>query len=105
MPNYRVHLFGGFVAYVVLFSCVARLLHPSFLTACEWLLFTLAGALFPDIDIKSKGQKYFYHFIFLLFIVLAIKKRYTMITFCSFIILIPLLVRHRGFFHSPRFVI
>lgn len=105
MPNYKGHLCGGLIVFGVALCCVWRVLNPSLLTVCEWLLFTLAGALFPDVDIKSKGQKYFYHLIFLFFIVLVLKERYQMLGCCSFIIITPMLVRHRGVFHSPRFVI
>ncbi len=105
MPNYKVHLCGGLIVYgIILFMC-AGLLHPSFITACEWLLFTLAGALFPDIDIKSKGQKYFYYVIFILLLILAINKQLATIACCSFIIITPMLVRHRGIFHRSWFII
>ena len=105
MPNYKGHLVGGIVVYGVLLCAVSSMLKPTMLTALEWLLFTLGGALFPDIDIKSKGQKYFYYGIFLFFIVLAARQRFEMLSCCSFIIMSPMLVRHRGIFHSPRFVI
>lgn len=105
MPNYKGHLIGGIVTYALFFYLVAYAWEPSHLIAGEWLFFTLAGALFPDIDVKSKGQKYFYHFAFLFFILLAVRGQFHMLTCCSFIIITPMLVRHRGIFHSPRFVI
>jgi len=69
MPGYKGHLVGGTVAYGLLFFGLVGVVvkQPSMLTAGEWLLFALAGSLFPDIDIKSKGQKYFYYVIFLFF--------------------------------------
>jgi hypothetical protein len=105
MPNYKGHVLGGMVVYGVLFCAVASILHPSFITACEWLLFTLAGALFPDIDIKSKGQKYFYYLIFVLLAVLAVHQQFATIACCSFIVITPMLVRHRGIFHRSWFII
>jgi hypothetical protein len=105
MPNYKGHVLGGIVVYGVIFCTVASMLHPSFITAFEWLLFTLAGALFPDIDIKSKGQKYFYHLVLMLLIVLAVHRQFTTITCCSFIVITPMLVRHRGIFHRSWFII
>lgn len=105
MPNYKGHLCGGFIVYgFILFMC-AGMLRPSFITGCEWLLFTLAGSLFPDIDIKSKGQKYFYYVIFILLLILAINKQLATIACCSFIIITPMLVRHRGIFHQGWFII
>lgn len=105
MPNYKGHLAGGLIVYLLLFFGLFMAQKPSMLIAIEWLAFTLAGALFPDIDIKSKGQKYFYYVVFLFFIVLAVCQRFEMVTCCSFLILSPMLVRHRGIFHHPLFVI
>jgi hypothetical protein len=105
VPNYKGHLYGGIVAYALLLSILYASYHPSMTTALEWLLATLAGALFPDIDTKSKGQKYFYSLIFVLFILLALRQRFEIIAACSFIILSPLLVHHRGIFHHPLFLI
>src|SRR5204862_7628496 len=76
-----------------------------FARAGEWLFFTLAGSLFPDIDTKSKGQKYFYCAVLLFFIFLTVRKQFEMVTCCSFMIMTPLLVRHRGIFHNPLLVI
>lgn len=105
MPNYKGHLAGGFIVYLLLLCGLFIARMPSLLTAIEWLFFTLAGALFPDIDIKSKGQKYFYHVALFAFIVLAAQQRFEIITCCSFLVLSPMLVRHRGIFHHPLFVI
>ncbi|MGC2310143.1 MAG: hypothetical protein WA432_00805 [Candidatus Babeliaceae bacterium] len=58
MPSYKGHLLGGLVVYSIALLFMATTL--SWLTKGEWLLCTLFGALFPDIDIKSKGQKLFY---------------------------------------------
>ncbi len=105
MPNYKGHLVGGIIAYGVLFFAVFAAQKPSLLIAGEWLLFTLAGALFPDIDIKSKGQKYFYYVVLLFFIIIAARQQFKTLACCSFIIISPMLVRHRGIFHNPLFVI
>jgi membrane-bound metal-dependent hydrolase YbcI (DUF457 family) len=105
MPNYKGHLVGGFAAYALFLFFFIGIAKPSLFVAGEWLIFTLAGALFPDIDIKSKGQKYFYFSVFLFFIVLASYQHFEMVTCCSFIAMVPMLVRHRGVFHSPLFVI
>ena len=104
MPNYKGHLVGGFLAYVlVLFAYIGYM--PSLVTGCEWLLFALAGALFPDIDIKSKGQKYFYYVVFILFAFLASKGHFQTLTCFSFVAIAPMLTRHRGVFHSTWFVV
>lgn len=104
MPNYKGHLVGGFFAYCLVFIFILRCT-PSLATACEWLLFTLAGALFPDVDIKSKGQKYFYYVVFGIFMFLAFTKRFIHLSLLSFIAITPMLVKHRGIFHDVWFVI
>lgn len=105
MPNYKGHLIGGLAVYgLILFFCIG-FMKFSIIKAIEWLICTLAGSLFPDIDTKSKVQKYFYILAFLFFIFLAIQKQFKMATCCSFILMIPLLVNHRGIFHHPLLVI
>ncbi len=79
--------------------------HPSALTMLEWLLFTIAGSLFPDVDIKSRGQKYFYQIMLVLFVVLALNNHYRQLAVISILSLIPLLVKHRGIFHKLWFMI
>lgn len=107
MPGYKGHLVGGTVAFGLFLFMLASVLiiHPSALTLGEWLAFTLAGALFPDIDVKSKGQKYFYYVVFLAFAALAVQQRFEMLTCFSFVAITPMLAKHRGIFHNPLFVI
>ena len=65
MSNYRGHLIGACIVYSVIIF-VLSFHTKSFITLTEWLLCTLLGSLFPDIDTKSKGQKLFYRFTFLI---------------------------------------
>ncbi len=107
MSGYKGHLAGGLVAYGLVLSAaqVLQMLNPSPLTAAEWLGFTLAGALFPDIDIKSKGQKYFYSVLFILFIILIGTHHIELVAILGLLAVIPMMVRHRGIFHRTWFVI
>lgn len=103
MPGYKGHLAGGLITY----ACGLFLLssfNPSFATMSEWLLCVLAGSLFPDVDIKSKGQKLLYRFLFILFFFLVITQRYQMLIFISILAVVPMIVRHRGLFHKLWFV-
>jgi len=104
MPNYKGHLCGGLVAYLCVMLAMVTI-KPSMLTACEWLCFTLAGALFPDVDVKSKGQKYFYYFIFAVFVMLMCQGKHYYVSCLSIIAITPMLVRHRGVFHQIWFLI
>jgi len=105
MPNCRKHLIGGVGAGVVLLIVLQRLQPISLLGLGEGLICALAGSLFPDIDIKSKGQKYFYCVILLVMIVLIIKHQFSLLATCSVMAVVPMLVRHRGIFHRLWFVI
>jgi membrane-bound metal-dependent hydrolase YbcI (DUF457 family) len=103
MPNYRGHLVGGTVAYLAICSALKQYDIPK-TVAIEWYLFTLIGALFPDIDTKSKGQKLFYRGIFLCSLLLFVQQQFRALSFLCFIALFPLLIRHRGITHSVIFI-
>ena len=105
MPNYQTHLSGGAIAFAITLVGVVPYAHPSVLTASEWLLFALAGSLFPDIDIKSKGQKYFYWMILILLLILTYTQRFIPLAIISIMSTIPLISKHRGLFHRAWFVI
>lgn len=105
MSNYKGHLAGGFIAYTVTIGILLAYCQPTFFTAVEWLLFTLAGALFPDIDIKSKGQKLFYWILLIIFVFLMLRKHFEILAVLSIVAITPLLVKHRGVFHRLWFVV
>lgn len=105
MPGYRGHLLGGVVVFFFALLGILLWCNPTTTTALEWLGFTLCGALFPDIDIKSKGQKLFYWLLAGLFILLISMNHLQMVAVLSVIALVPMLVRHRGMFHRPWFII
>lgn len=105
MPGYKGHLIGGalaaFVLIFVLASCYVvpvPLLFVGF--GCA-----LLGALFPDIDIKSKGQKLFFRFLFFVALIFALKAHETALAVIGVVMIIPLIVRHRGLTHQWWFVI
>jgi hypothetical protein len=104
MPGYKGHLLGGLITYLLIMLVFVSV-KPSFITACEWLFFTLAGSLFPDIDVKSKGQKYFYYVVLVCFIWLMYLGSYHMVSCLSCIAITPMLVRHRGIFHKSWFLV
>lgn len=104
MPNYKGHLTGGCIVFIVavLFFIGHKI---SFFTGLEWFAFTLLGSLFPDIDTKSKGQKIFYKILFVMALYLIIKKRFLALAMISLLSFIPLVVPHRGICHRLWFVI
>ncbi|MDP3889486.1 MAG: metal-dependent hydrolase [bacterium] len=107
MPNFKGHMCGGLAAYGIVLAalCAWRGSMPGPMVAMEWLVFTLSGAMFPDIDVKSRSQNYFYWLIILLLIVLINTGRYALLASVSVFAIMPMLVRHRGLFHRLWFVI
>jgi hypothetical protein len=103
MPSYRVHLVGGFLTYVGILHCMQSA-EPTIATILQGLVFCLLGSLFPDIDVKSKGQKVFYILFFCLLAYLMYQEKYCMFMVVSFLGIIPILVRHRGIFHHVWFL-
>ncbi len=103
MPQYKEHLIGAFVAYGLLLGILSLGL-ARFTTLLEWLLCALAGGLFPDVDIKSFGQKLLYRILFVLSILCVIQKDFFTLALISTLGLAPLLVKHRGIFHNLWFL-
>lgn len=103
MPSYRVHLVGGFLTYVGILQLLKNMNFSGFMII-QGLLFCLLGALFPDIDVKSKGQKVFYSMLLMLLLWLLYKKMYCLFAVMSLLGIIPILVRHRGIFHHIWFL-
>lgn len=103
MPSYRVHLIGGLVTYLGVLQFIKDTNISGFVIV-QGLLFCLLGALFPDIDVKSKGQKIFYSMLLVLLIWLLYQRMYCLFVTMSFLGLIPILVRHRGIFHHIWFL-
>jgi hypothetical protein len=104
MPGYKGHLVGGSAAFGITYFLLSSHCSTTMI-AVHWLLCSLAGSLFPDIDVKSKGQKYGYWAIFFLFILLILSNQLRLLSILSLVCLTPMLVRHRGIFHRMWFVI
>ena len=57
-------------------------------------------ALWPDVDIKSKGQKLFYIIFFLTDLYLIFSSQFKISAFFGLIIILPILSKHRGWTHT-----
>ena len=106
MPGYRIHIGGGVVVYCGLIILISTFLinKPSFFLALEWFFCCIAGALFPDIDIKSKGQLIYYRVLSICLIYFLWKRKIVLFIWMSLLSIFPLIVRHRGIFHQIWFV-
>jgi len=110
MPGYRAHLACALGLYGIVLFLVGSTLQ-SWMVGLGGLVAMGAGALFPDIDIKSKGQHYLYRiYALILIIVLFFYWRYStqmwidLIICIALITIAPMLARHRGITHSPPFI-
>ncbi len=104
MAQFKGHIVGGFIAWLLI-GLVAFSYARSPVTAAVWLLCAFAGALFPDVDIKSKGQKLFYFSLIPLYIFLLLKGFVLPALLLAFAAFIPLISHHRGLFHAWWFLL
>ncbi len=58
-------------------------------------------ALFPDLDSASILQRWFYRLVFIYLVVLFIGDQMGLFAAITFISLLPVLHKHRGWTHSP----
>lgn len=104
MPSYRGHLIGGIVTYLGLLHLI-KYADPNVHVIMQGLLFCLLGSLFPDIDVKSKGQKIFYTLLLFFLFYCLMMHRWDLFVMLSLLGIVPLLVRHRGLFHEIWFLL
>ena len=104
MPGYKGHVVGGLAAFGLL-HCLLAPFNPTFLTSFEWLLCALFGALFPDIDIKSRGQNIFYSLLAVFYAVVLMLGKIAWSPFFVVAALFPMIVSHRGLSHRVWFAV
>ena len=104
MSNYKGHVAGGVVAFAMLVAFI-NTSTCSWMRLAEWFVFALGGALFPDIDIKSKGQKIFYRLLLIAMLFLLLQQRIIPVLFLGVTGVLPMVVKHRGIFHHPWFIV
>lgn len=104
MPGYKGHLAFGCGIYALL-ALVVYGSAVSLQALLRGLLMLCAGALFPDIDVKSKGQKIFYSLFLFALLVLIAHNQLSVVAVCSIIATVPLMSKHRGIFHNAWFIV
>jgi len=100
---YRGHLVGGLASYfllITLFSISQGFFAHNFLGCIA----ALAGSLFPDIDIYSKGQRLFLKVLLLLFLLCLFFRASIPVVILALFSSLPILFPHRGLFHDIFFV-
>lgn len=104
MPNYKGHIAGGIAAYIVVLVLASYLSLSVPLHLGIAGVSCLAGALFPDVDVKSRGQNLFYLGIFIIVGYFFLIGNMFNAALLGFLSLVPMVVRHRGLFHRLWFV-
>ncbi len=97
------HIVGG-VATWLFFAYIFRAYITSPLLLSSLLVCAIAGSLFPDIDIKSKGQNFFYGIMAPAYIFLFARGQWVLCFLVGLCALVPLLTHHRGLFHRWWFI-
>jgi len=100
---YKKHVLFGCIGYGFILA-VWRPGFVSLLQISEWLLCMVVGSLFPDIDIKSKGQTLLYGLFFIMISGLLLLNNLCGAALLGLAICVPLLVKHRGLFHTAWFL-
>jgi membrane-bound metal-dependent hydrolase YbcI (DUF457 family) len=107
MPGYRGHISVALLFGIMLIAglsltaaAMAMPLGEKVIKGVVVLWIAVLFGLFPDVDIKSKGQLLFYRLFFVLDIVLLVGKHYQEAAFLGFLALLPILSRHRGWTHT-----
>ncbi len=103
MPGYRGHIAGGGAAFAFALwaiSFAAPTLRISLFVLPFWLSLTIMGALFPDIDIHSNGQKMLYRFLVFAIPIAAIANLWWVLTGLLMLSILPFIVKHRGITHN-----
>lgn len=101
MPGYKSHLLGASIflgILLIMLAIVGYYLKP--IVVLQAVFFVMLGALFPDIDTKSKGQKLFYAVLCLFIIGLLFSKKYYAGMALAILGFLPLFSNHRALFHK-----
>lgn len=100
---YRGHLVGGLAAYFLIILLYS-LFVGAFVHNFPGLIATLAGSLFPDIDIYSKGQRLFLKLLFIVLVICLFFRASIPLSIFAIFSLLPIIFPHRGLFHDTLFV-
>ena len=111
--NFKGHLYGGLAAGATGIAIGASLgglprlgtiqLHPLGDSEITWILTFGMGlfmGLFPDLDVASKPQRWYFRFALLLLLFLFHLEEWLLLSFLAGFSFLPLLHQHRGWTHQ-----
>ena len=101
MSGYKWHMTGGIVLMLLVVHFIYHyFLTPSLYEISWYIILATMFALWPDVDIKSKGQKVFYILFFLIDVYLIFTSQFKISAFFGLLIILPILSKHRGWTHT-----
>ena len=102
MPGYKAHLTGGIVFGGGLLATAVwmKAFQPDLKQTVALLSICTLGALFPDTDTDSKGQRFFYTGLVILDLALMIQGLYRWAAVLGFCAMLPAVGQHRGWTHT-----
>lgn len=103
MAMFKGHILGAIIFYaaVVFFFSLGSY---GLINNISWFIATLAGALFPDIDISSKGQHLYLKVLALLFFLCLFFQAFVPLVMLLAMVILSVFVPHRSLFHDLRFI-
>jgi membrane-bound metal-dependent hydrolase YbcI (DUF457 family) len=107
MPSYKGHLIGSAATFFIVHHMTTNVIkHTKYLPKELFLAaaFCALGSLFPDIDIKSVGQKIFYLLLTAITLVSIAVKQWSVLPLFSLMGIFPIFIKHRGITHTIWFV-
>jgi len=91
MAGGKGHLIGGFIFMLVLLHTISHYFYrPSLLDLVLYVAIGLMFAVWPDVDIKSIGQKFFYTVFLLVDLILIYLEEYKIAAYFGLIIILPI---------------
>ncbi len=102
MPGYKGHIAGAVILGAGVLAAVNWLawFRPEPWQALVLMGCVVLGALFPDVDTDSRGQKFFYSLLLIINLTLMILGYYRWSAILGFLAMLPVVARHRGFIHT-----
>ena len=101
MASGKGHLVGGMIFALIGLHLFAHYFFvPTYLDMVIYVSLALMFSVWPDVDIKSIGQKFFYSVFFLTDCYLIFHEQYQLAAYLGLLIILPILAKHRGWTHS-----
>ena len=101
MSLYKGHLAGGIFSFILyMLALVVFFSFNANANVLIWLGLCLLGAIWPDVDTNSLGQKLFYGIFVVLDSFFLLTGLYKEAALLGFFALLPIIGKHRGWTHT-----